>query len=47
MVANMNDMVNWRDEQVKYFSEYLKNFEENSKEHKIITQGIKELKDII
>lgn len=34
---------NWKDEQITYFRKYLKAFDKNSKEYKLIREGIEEL----
>lgn len=43
MVCSKHDMKKWKSEQVSYFKKYLQNFDENSKQYSILTNGIAEL----
>jgi len=43
MIHNNHDFRSWKSEQITYFKNYLSNFKEGSEEHRIITDGIREL----
>jgi hypothetical protein len=40
---NFNNSKEWKQDQLKYFKEYLKSFDKDSREYKKIKSGIKDL----
>jgi len=46
-MLEINGNEKWKKDQLAYFQEYLKCFEEKTREHKLILEGIDELKKSI
>ncbi|MFW6365513.1 MAG: hypothetical protein ACOC2H_03440 [Spirochaetota bacterium] len=47
MVCSQKDMSKWKNEQVEYFRRYLDNFDEDSKQYRVIKRGIAELESAV
>lgn len=43
MIQSEGDLRNWKQEQLKYFKGYLGNFKKDSREYKLLVEGIREL----
>ncbi len=43
MIQSINEMRNWKVEQLNYFRGYLDNFRKGSREYNLLVAGIKEL----
>ncbi len=43
MIRTVNEMRNWKIEQLNYFKGYLDNFRKGSREYNLLLSGIKEL----
>ena len=47
MMEHGMDMVKWRNEEIRNYREYLKSLSPDSKEYKLISQGIEQLERIV
>jgi hypothetical protein len=45
MIQSEGDLRNWKQEQLKYFKGYLGNFKKDSREYKLLVEGIRELEN--
>ncbi|HNU92187.1 MAG TPA: hypothetical protein PKO25_09970 [Spirochaetota bacterium] len=45
MIHTEGDLRNWKQEQLKYFKGYLGNFKKDSREYKLLVEGIRELEN--
>ena len=43
MLHNKGELNKWKNDQVQYFKEYLKNFDKDSKQYNLIMEGLREL----
>ena len=43
MIQSDGDLRNWKQEQLNYFKGYLANFKKDSREYKLLVEGIREL----
>jgi len=47
MLHAEHEMQNWKKEQISYFRQYLDVFARNSNEYHIVSNGIRELEDLL
>ncbi|MCU0844597.1 MAG: hypothetical protein MUC76_06690 [Spirochaetes bacterium] len=45
MIQSDGDLRNWKQEQLNYFKGYLDNFRKDSREYKLLLEGIRELEN--
>ncbi|MBN1499526.1 MAG: hypothetical protein JW982_05200 [Spirochaetes bacterium] len=44
MIQSEKDMKKWKNEQIRYYQNYLNNFERDSREYRVLEKGITDLK---